>query len=107
MHSNGIREAGQRVLKVLINSVWHMIPALMQQTWCHTIISNKMEIIIISWIAAIILCWAIAKGNGRAEGKAVVMGILFGWIAVITYACIGKSFEKKLAEVEALRKANN
>lgn len=60
---------------------------------------------IVLWIVAIVLSWVIARKNGRSDGWAVLMGFLFGWIAVIVYLCIGKSFEKKLEEAEALKKA--
>jgi len=64
-----------------------------------------MEFLIVSWVLSIIATWAIARHNGRSDGFAVFMGILFGWLAFIVYLCIGKSFEKKLAEANALSKA--
>lgn len=58
--------------------------------------------IVVMWIAAIILCYILAQKNGRNEGVAVILGVLFGWIAVIGYLIAGKSFEKKLSEARKL-----
>lgn len=64
-----------------------------------------MTFILISWIAAIVATWALARHNGRSEGWGVFMSVLFGWFAFIVYLIMGKSFEKKLAEATALSKA--
>lgn len=59
-----------------------------------------MELILTIAIVALLAFWcrSIAKGNGRDKNLAVLMGILFGIIAVIVYAVIGKTDEKKKEE---------
>lgn len=64
-----------------------------------------MEFLIISWVVSVIATWAVARHNGRSDGFAVFMSLLFGWFAFIVYLIIGKSFEKKLAEANALNEA--
>jgi hypothetical protein len=61
---------------------------------------------IILWIVSIVLCWVIAKHNERNTSTAVLLGVLFGFLAVIGYLIAGKSFEKKLKEANALGKAS-
>ena len=55
-----------------------------------------MEIFLFFWLGAIVLCIVIANSNGRSAILAGLMGFLFGWIAVILYALIGESVERKI-----------
>lgn len=64
-----------------------------------------MGFLIISWLVAMVLSVLIAKNNGRSMGWALFMSFIFGWIAVIVYACIGKPMSQRITE--AIRKSNS
>jgi len=63
-----------------------------------------MEILItlIFWIALAFWCYKIAENNGRDKGLAIILGLLFGILAVIIYAIIGKSQKKREEEIQKI-----
>jgi len=57
-------------------------------------------IFIFVWIMMGVWCYSIAKRQGRNTTLGFVMGALFGFVAVIVYACIGKTKELKKEELD-------
>lgn len=47
-------------------------------------------IFIVFWVVWIVMCYMIADKNMRDKNWAILMGLLFGLIAVVVYALIGK-----------------
>lgn len=63
-----------------------------------------MEILVtlVIWLALAYWCWKIASGNGRDKLLAIIMGLLFGIIAVIVYAILGQTEEEKDKRVQKI-----
>lgn len=59
----------------------------------------------IIWAVGVVLTFVVADKNGRNKWLALFWGILFSWLALIVYAIMGRSFEKKLEQANALSKA--
>jgi steroid 5-alpha reductase family enzyme len=67
-----------------------------------------MELIVIVIIFGVIwgfVCRAIAESKGRDKNLAFFWGFLFGLLAVIVYALMGKSEEARIAEYEKIAEA--
>lgn len=59
----------------------------------------------IIWAIGVALTFIVAEKNGRNKWLALFWGILFSWLALIVYAIMGLSFEKRVDRAMALTKA--
>lgn len=59
----------------------------------------------ILWAAGVVLTFWVAEKNGRNKWVALVFGLVFSWGAAIVYGLMGRTFEKKLEQANALSKA--
>ena len=56
--------------------------------------------LIVCWIAAAIICFAIAKEKGKNVYVAVALGLLFGFFAVLGYALARGSKEYQIKKAK-------
>lgn len=59
----------------------------------------------IIWLVGFALTAVVARSNGRNVWIALFWGFLFSWGALIVYAIMGKTFDKKYQEAKAISDA--
>ena len=64
--------------------------------------NQEFVIVLIFWISFGVICRSMAGKRGRDKGWGLVLGLLFGILAMLGYAIIGDTEEVKLAKAKKL-----